>query len=119
MTLFVLIVVGILAVIILTAVGAYLNIKDDSDGNATHTDTGDDCKVDKREEKRRANLRQVLEALERSESGKVTNNDVEALIGVSDATASRYLSELEAEGKIRQVGDTGKSVYYVLQSKEQ
>jgi Fic family protein len=42
----------------------------------------------------------------------LTNNHVEQLLGVSDATATRYLDELEKEGKIRQVGKTGKHVYY-------
>jgi predicted HTH transcriptional regulator len=31
---------------------------------------------------------------------------------VSDATATRYLQTLENEGKIKQVGTTGKSVKY-------
>jgi len=31
---------------------------------------------------------------------------------VSDATATRYLEELEKEGFIRQVGRTGRHVYY-------
>ena len=48
------------------------------------------------------------------ENGKVTNNDVEKLLEVSDATATRYLSELESEDKIKQIGITGKSVYYTL-----
>ena len=47
-----------------------------------------------------------------SQHGKVTNNNVEKLVGVSDTTAERYLDELEKEGKIRQVGKTGRSVYY-------
>lgn len=42
----------------------------------------------------------------------LTNNHVEQLLGVSDATATRYLEELEKEGKIRQVGTTGQAVYY-------
>ena len=42
----------------------------------------------------------------------LTNNQVEQLLGVSDATATRYLEELEKEGKIRQVGTTGQAVYY-------
>ena len=42
----------------------------------------------------------------------IVNNDVEKILGVSDATATRYLDELEKEGKIRQVGKTGKHVYY-------
>ncbi len=43
---------------------------------------------------------------------KITNNEVEKLLHVSDATATRYLSELEKEGKIQQVGKTGKAVEY-------
>ena len=42
----------------------------------------------------------------------LTNNHVEQLLGVSDATATRYLEELEKEGKVRQVGTTGQAVYY-------
>lgn len=44
----------------------------------------------------------------------VTNNDIEKLLGVSDATATRYLSELEREGKVEQVGETGRGVEYRL-----
>ena len=33
------------------------------------------------------------------EHGKIQNNDVEKLAGVSNATAERYLDELEKEGK--------------------
>ena len=42
----------------------------------------------------------------------LTNNHIEQLLGISDATATRYLDELEKEGLIRQVGKTGKHVYY-------
>ena len=42
----------------------------------------------------------------------LTNNHVEQLLGISDATATRYLEELEKEGKVRQVGETGRHVYY-------
>ena len=38
----------------------------------------------------------------------IVNNDVEKLLSVSDATAERYLQELENEGKLKQVGKTGK-----------
>ena len=44
--------------------------------------------------------------------GRVANNDVEKALGVSDATATRYLDELEKQGLIRQVGKEGKYVYY-------
>jgi len=43
---------------------------------------------------------------------KITNDEVEKLLHVSDATATRYLSALEKEGKIKQVGKTGQSVMY-------
>jgi Fic family protein len=43
---------------------------------------------------------------------EATNNDIEKLLGVSDATATRYLDELEKEGLIKQVGKTGNAVYY-------
>ena len=45
-------------------------------------------------------------------AGKITNDEVEKLLHVSDATATRYLSALEKEGKIQQVGKTGKAVEY-------
>lgn len=43
---------------------------------------------------------------------KITNDEVEKFLHVSDATATRYLSELEKEGKIKQSGKTGKVVNY-------
>lgn len=48
------------------------------------------------------------------EHGKIQNNDVEKLVGVSNATAERYLNELEMEGKITQNGTIGKAVFYSL-----
>lgn len=47
-----------------------------------------------------------------AEKGRLSNNDIERLLGVSDASATRYLGELEKEGKIKQVGEAGKYVYY-------
>ena len=46
------------------------------------------------------------------ERGKIQNNDVEKLAGVSNATAERYLDELEKEGKLTQHGDIGQGVFY-------
>jgi len=43
---------------------------------------------------------------------RVSNDDVEKLLGVSDAGATRYLDELEKAEKIRQVGKEGRFVYY-------
>ena len=46
------------------------------------------------------------------EHGKIQNNDVEKLAGVSNATAERYLDELEKEGKLTQHGTIGQGVFY-------
>ncbi len=44
----------------------------------------------------------------------ITTANVEKLLDVSGATARKYLNELEAENKIKQIGTTGKDVYYTL-----
>jgi len=43
---------------------------------------------------------------------EITNDEVEKFLHVSDATATRYLSILEKEGKIKQNGKTGHMVSY-------
>lgn len=48
------------------------------------------------------------------EKGQISNDEVEKALGVSDASATRYLDELEREGRIRQVGKTGRFVTYTL-----
>ena len=42
----------------------------------------------------------------------ITNDDVEKLLHVSDATALRYLAQLKKENKIAQIGKTGQGVIY-------
>lgn len=42
----------------------------------------------------------------------ITNDDVEKLLHVSDATALRYLSQLKKENKITQIGKTRQGVTY-------
>jgi putative ABC transport system ATP-binding protein len=46
------------------------------------------------------------------ERGRIMNNDVENLLGISDATATRYLEELCKEGKLIREGKFGKGVFY-------
>lgn len=62
--------------------------------------------------KKEENKEKILEYLKNNE--KITNNDVEKLLEVSDATATRYLNELEKEQKIKQIGTVGHAVYYYL-----
>ncbi|MBU1102779.1 DUF977 family protein [Patescibacteria group bacterium] len=47
------------------------------------------------------------------EKGRVTNDDVQKELEVSDATATRYLDDLEKDGKIIQQGSQ-KGTFYVL-----
>ncbi len=43
----------------------------------------------------------------------ITNNDVQKLLRCSDATATRYLSELVKQGRLRRVGEK-KGIFYDL-----
>jgi len=60
--------------------------------------------------KKTENKQKILEFIQRN--GKIQNNDVEKLAGVSNATAERYLDELEKEGKLTQHGVIGQGVFY-------
>ncbi len=62
------------------------------------------------QDRKHKKLEKILEFL--NTKGKISNDEVEKLLHVSDATATRYLSALEKEGKIKQVGKTGKAVEY-------
>src|SRR3989344_2115843 len=61
-------------------------------------------------ESRQENLEKILELLKQHD--ELTNDIVEKALGVSDATAERYLQELESQGKLTQVGQRGKYVIY-------
>ena len=58
---------------------------------------------------------QILELFKTK--GELTNNDVEKFLGVSDATATRYLDELEKEGIIETFGDSKRAAKYRLKNK--
>lgn len=47
------------------------------------------------------------------ERGKITNNEVQILIGTTDATARRYLVALVSKGRLKKVGGEGRGVHYV------
>jgi len=66
--------------------------------------------IAKQATEKEANKQKLLAEFETRES--LTNDQVERLLGVSDATATRYLEELEREGVVRQVGSTGRGVFY-------
>lgn len=42
----------------------------------------------------------------------LTNEDVQKLLRVTNRTATRYFDELEKDGRVRQVGEVGRGVFY-------
>ncbi|MDO8594095.1 MAG: DUF977 family protein [bacterium] len=66
--------------------------------------------IAKQMEQKTENKQKILAFVQ--EHGKIQNNDVEKLAGVSNATAERYLDELEKEGKLTQHGTIGQGVFY-------
>ena len=66
--------------------------------------------------KKRENKEKIL-ALLREGSGEtkeLSNSDIRSALGISDRSVVRYMDELEKEGKVEQVGDTGRGVQYRL-----
>ena len=59
-----------------------------------------------------ANKTKALELL--AEQGELSNSDLRHAIGVSRRTVVNYMSELEKEGRVKQVGDAGRGVLYQL-----
>ena len=67
--------------------------------------------VGNRNKRKAENKLKILSKIK--EVDKICNDDVETLLGVSNATAERYLNELEKENHIKQIGKVGRSVHYI------
>lgn len=64
--------------------------------------------------KKRERKEKVLELF--ASRGSLNNSDIREALGISDRSVIRYMDELEKEGKVEQVGPTGRSVTYRLKS---
>ncbi|OGG43875.1 hypothetical protein A2841_01070 [Candidatus Kaiserbacteria bacterium RIFCSPHIGHO2_01_FULL_48_10] len=73
---------------------------------------GESGLIEKQMEKKTESKQKILNFLQ--QHPKIQNNDVEKLASVSNATAERYLNELEKEGKLTQHGTIGQDVFYTL-----
>jgi Fic family protein len=71
---------------------------------------GEESLIEIQAREKNLNKQKILKLLENSD--RLENKQVEQELGVSDATAERYLDELEKEGQVRQVGNIGAEVYY-------
>lgn len=53
-----------------------------------------------------------LKSIIASTDKEITNDMIQSAVGVSDATATRYLDELEKQGIVKQIDKTGKYTHY-------
>jgi len=68
--------------------------------------------VNDAEKMKSENMVKLKDYLSNETDNEINNGDVRQLLGVSDATACRYLNDLEKEGLIKQVGTDGPKVCY-------
>lgn len=66
--------------------------------------------IERQAKEKEEHKQKILEFMEGRE--RTANDDIQKLLGVSDRTVQRYFNELEVEGKVKQVGETGKGVFY-------
>ena len=64
----------------------------------------------KLQEKKNKAKEKILEMVKAK--GKTSNRDAAKVLNVSSASVRRYFDDLEAEGKVKQVGKTGQNVVY-------
>jgi len=77
---------------------------------------GKECKpldvlVSKQTEEKEHNKEAIMGLME-SGNQPLTNEHIRQMLDISEATATRYLDEMEKEGKVKQVGKTGAHVFY-------
>lgn len=89
-------------------IGYFIWGRKDSSPTAQNDDDGD--LIYQKEAEKAANLEKLKSFI--AGKDKITNDEVQALLNVSDATAERYLDEIEHQGLIKQVGKTGIKTYY-------
>jgi predicted HTH transcriptional regulator len=70
-----------------------------------------DVPVSKQTEEKEHNKEAILGLME-SGNQPLTNEHIRQMLDISEATATRYLDEMEKEGKVKQVGKTGAHVFY-------
>jgi len=101
---------------VVAGIAAYIYVayfwpqSDKSNPDGVNNPSGSDANASKKRD-----MEESLAKLEKhiaGMSGKIKNNDVEKLLGVSDATAERYLQEMENRGLLKQIGTTGKHTHY-------
>ncbi|MDP2637603.1 MAG: HTH domain-containing protein [Candidatus Levybacteria bacterium] len=62
--------------------------------------------------RKNANLQKILELF--ASNKELTNESIRENLKVSNRSVVRYMDELEKQGKVKQIGNTGRSVTYKL-----
>ena len=93
----------VLATIALVVLGAYQLLGKENKST--------DVPVSKQTEEKEHNKQAIMGLME-SGNQPLTNEHIRQMLDISEATATRYLDELEKEGKVKQVGKTGAHVFY-------
>ena len=70
-------------------------------------------KLQDKKDKIKAEIFELVKA-----GAKISNHDVAEKLGISRSSVKRYLDELEVENKIKQVGKSGRNVFYTLKEGE-
>ncbi len=65
--------------------------------------------------RKRANLKKIIAFF--NEKSTLSNSEIRQYLGISDRVVVNYMDELEKMGKVEQVGETGRSVYYKLKKR--
>ena len=86
-----------------------LDFARDKSGQAKTSDAGFISESVEKKEENLAKARAYIKGKE-----KITNDELQKELDLSDATIVRYLDDLEKEGLIKQVGKTGKYTYYEI-----
>lgn len=63
---------------------------------------------------KRTEAREKLILAYAKHKGKITNNEVERMFCVSNSTAENYLDKIEKAGKLKQIGEHGRGVHYII-----
>jgi uncharacterized membrane protein len=97
-----------LAVFVLAAFGVYCFVMGDEPAVSASAPAENPQKAKERQE----HLKIILELTK--VKGSVSNREIALALGVSEATASSCLKELEMQGKLTQIGNSGSYVIYNL-----
>ncbi|MDP2585651.1 MAG: HTH domain-containing protein [Candidatus Levybacteria bacterium] len=62
--------------------------------------------------RKNANLQKILDLF--ASNKELTNESLRENLKVSDRSVVRYMDELEKQGKVKQIGNTGRNVIYKL-----